>query len=127
MTGKGKAHVGKMDAIPTDSHLDTRIKRCILMNVIVPKLEYAGEVWEGNAKLVKQLETLWVTAAKKVLGCSSTTSNKVLRAELGMYPLKTNRDARKLKWQCKVRNVPKLSAIADRAVWEKAPTGRELE
>ena len=97
------------------------------MNVIVPKLEYAGEVWEGNAKLVKQLETLWVTAAKKVLGCSSTTSNKVLRAELGMYPLKTNRDARKLKWQCKVRNVPKLSAIADRAVWEKAPTGRELE
>ena len=26
--GKGKAHVGKMDAILTDSHLDTRIKRC---------------------------------------------------------------------------------------------------
>ena len=127
MIGKGKSHVGKMDAILTDPQLETRIKRCILTNVIVPKLEYAGEVWEGNAKLVKQLETLWVTAAKKVLGCSSTTSNKVLRAELGMYPLKTNRDARKLKWQCKVRNVPKLSAIADRAVWEKAPTGRELE
>ena len=34
--GKGKAHADKMDAIPTDSHLDTRIKRCILMNVIVP-------------------------------------------------------------------------------------------
>ena len=27
-----------MDAILTDSHLDTRIKVCILMNVIVPKL-----------------------------------------------------------------------------------------
>ena len=25
--------------------------------VVVPKLECAGEVWEGNAKLVKQLET----------------------------------------------------------------------
>ena len=34
--GEGKSHVGKMDAIITDSHLDTRIKRCILMNVIVP-------------------------------------------------------------------------------------------
>ena len=45
-----------MDAILTDSHLDTRIKTCILMNVIVPKLEHAGEVWEGNAKLAKQLE-----------------------------------------------------------------------
>ena len=77
MIGKGKAHVGKMDAILTDSHLDTRIKRCVLMNVIGPKLEYSGEVWEGNAKLVKQLETVQMTAAKKVLGCSSTTSNTV--------------------------------------------------
>ena len=52
--GRGKAHVGKMDAILTDSHLYTKIERCILTSVIVPKLEYA-EVWEGNAKLVKQL------------------------------------------------------------------------
>lgn len=64
-----------MDAILTDSHLDTRIKRYILMNVIVPKLEYAGEVWEGNGKLVKQLETVQMTAAKKMLGCSGMTSN----------------------------------------------------
>ena len=97
--GKGKSQVGKMDAILTDPHLDTRIERCILIDVIVPKLEYAGEVWEGNAKFVKQLETVQMTAAKKILGCSSTTSNTVLRAELGMYPLKTNRDFRKLKWQ----------------------------
>ena len=77
-----------MDAILTDSHLDTinRIKRCILMNVIVPKLEYA-QVWEGNAKLVKQLETVQMPAAKKVLGCSSA-SNTVLRAELGCTHLK---------------------------------------
>ena len=66
-----------MNAILTDPHLDTRIKICILMNVIVPRLEYAGEVWEGNAKFVKQLETVQMTAAKKILGCSSTTSNTV--------------------------------------------------
>ena len=66
-----------MDATLTDSHLDTRIKICILIDVIVPKLEYAGEVWEGNAKLVKQLETVQMTAAKKILGCSSTRSNSV--------------------------------------------------
>ena len=40
------------------------------MSVIVPMLEYAGEVWEGNAKFVKQLETVQMTAAKKILGCS---------------------------------------------------------
>ena len=69
------------------------------MNAILPKLEYAGEVWEGNAKLVKQLETVQMTASKKVLVCTSTTSNTALKAELGMYPLKANRDVRRLKGQ----------------------------
>ena len=115
-----------MDAILTDPHLDTRIKICILMNVIVPKLEYSGEVWEGNENFVKQLETVRMTAAKNILACSSTTRNTVLRAELGMYPLKTNRDARKLKGQNKVKNMPekRLPAIADRAVLEKITKGR---
>ena len=35
--GKGKSQVGKMDAILTDPHLDTRITICILIHVIVPK------------------------------------------------------------------------------------------
>ena len=76
--------------------------------------------------MVKQLETVQLTAAKKVLGRSRTTSNIVSKAELGMYPLETNRDVRKLKWQYKVRNMPKkrLSVIADRAVWEKVTKGR---
>ena len=65
VVGKGKSDVGKMGAILTDSNHDTRIKRCILINVIVPKLEYTGEVWEGNAKVVKQLEAVQITAAKK--------------------------------------------------------------
>ena len=104
---KGKSQVvDKVDAILADPHLYTRIKRCIMMNVIATNLEYAGEVYEGNVKLVKQLETVQMTAAKNILGCSSSTSNTGLRAELGMYPLKTNRDVRKLKWQCEVNNMP---------------------
>ena len=115
-----------MDAILTDPHLDTRMKIYILTDVIVPKLECAGEVWEGNAKFVKQLETVQMTAAKKILGGSSTTSSTVLRAELGLYPLKTNKAVRKLKWQYRGRNMPekRLPAIVDRAVWEKTTKGR---
>ena len=60
----------------------SRINICMLMTVYVPKLEYAGEVWEGKAKFVKQLDTVQMTAAKNILGCSSTTSIAVLRAEL---------------------------------------------
>ena len=96
------------------------------MNVTVPELEYAGKDWEGDAKFVKQLETVQMTAAKKILGCSSTTSNALLRAELGMYPHKINGDVRKLKWQYKVNNMPekRLPAIGDRAEWEKITIGR---
>ena len=96
------------------------------MNVIETKAEYAGQVWEGNAKFVKQVETAQMTAAKKVLGCSSTTSSTVFGAELGMCPLKTNRDVRMLKWQYKPRNMPKkrFPAIADGAVWEKVTKDR---
>lgn len=50
----------------TDSHLYTRIMRCILMRVIVPKLENAGEVWDKLAKPVKRLETVQMTAGKQI-------------------------------------------------------------
>ena len=40
---------------------------------------------------------------QKVLGCKKTMSNTVLRWELGMYPLKTNRDVMKLNGLYKVR------------------------
>ena len=83
-----------MDATLTDPHLDTRIKICIL---IVSKLEYAREAWEGNAKFVKQLETVQMAPAKNILGCSSMTSNTVIKASLGMYPLKTNMTREKIE------------------------------
>ena len=60
---KGIAHVGQMDAILTDSHLETKIDRRILKNVIAPKQKCAGDVWEGKSKLVKQLDTVQMTAA----------------------------------------------------------------
>ena len=58
--------------------------------------------------------------AKNIIGCSSTTRNTWYRAELGMYPLETNRDVRKLKWQHNVKNMPekRLPAIVDGAVRE---------
>ena len=91
MVEKGKAEVDKMDLILRDPYLDTRIKRCILLDVIVPQLEYAGEVWGKNVKLVEKLEIVQMAAAKKILECSKPTSTTALRAELGMYSLKTNR------------------------------------
>ena len=77
-------------------HLDTRIKRGILMKVVVPKLEYA-EVCEGDAKLVNKLETVAMTAAKKILGCSKTANKTALiESRIGDVLIK-NRDMRTSK------------------------------
>ena len=62
------------------------------------------EVWEGNAKCVKQLETVQMTAAEKIPRCPCTTTveHTQLRAQLGIYPLKRKRDMRKLKCQYEI-------------------------
>ena len=97
--------------------------------MIVPKLDYAGEVWEGNAKLVKQLKTIQMRAAKR--------STRMLKFDEVLQQYKEqnwksthskHRDVRMLKGQHKVRNMPKkrLPAIADRVVLEevtKVPAG----
>ena len=47
--GNGKQPVGPMDAISTATQLDTRIKKCTLINIIVPMPKYEAKLWEGNA------------------------------------------------------------------------------
>ena len=47
---------------------------------------YEGQVRERIAKFAKELKTVQMTEARKILGFSRTTSDTVLRAELGMYP-----------------------------------------
>ena len=51
-----------------------------------------------------------------------------MRAELGMYALKTNRDMRKLRRQHGVRNMQneRLPAIVGRAVWKKVSKGQPV-
>ena len=52
----------------------------------VPNLEYAGEVREGNAKSVRQLETAQMAAAKEVLGRSSTKNDNTMKSRSGNVP-----------------------------------------
>ena len=71
------------------------------------------------AKLVKKLETVPMTAAKRILGCSKTASNTALRAELGIYSLKTNRDLEETEMK-------RLPAIVDRFAWKKRAKGKAI-
>lgn len=73
----------KMDVILRVSHVNTRSQRFILMSVIMPQLEYAGEGSEGSVKSVKKMQTVQI-AHGKILECSKTTRNKALRVGLGL-------------------------------------------
>ena len=88
MKGKGNAHVGKMDAILTDLHLDARISTCILMNVIVPKSRVRNRIMEREREGRKTAgNSSTGDSSWKNLEYSISMINTVLRAELG-----------KLKW-----------------------------
>lgn len=100
-----------MALILRDPRLDTRINRCILINMIVPELK-------GNAKLAKNSATVRMAVARKMLECSKTTIDRALRAELGMCPLQTYRDTRKSRWQHGMKNMQskRSPAIDDWAI-----------
>lgn len=55
--GKGKAEISKLGVILGNSYLDTRMERCALINMVLLKLEYAGEARARNANLAKYLGT----------------------------------------------------------------------
>ncbi|CAB1106138.1 unnamed protein product [Ectocarpus sp. CCAP 1310/34] len=111
---------GKLHLMFANRHLDTRIKLTVLKSVIIPPLEYAGEAWEGNKKVVKELEAAQMKAAKAILGCSKRISNAAVRADLGTRSLLSGRDAVKLTWQYRMCEWANQKRGRQPAEWVKA-------
>ena len=55
----------------------------LLLSVLRPSLEYGSEVWEGNKSQAASLESIMLGGAKRVLGCSSKTSNEAIWGDMG--------------------------------------------
>ena len=70
--------------------------------MLQPSLEYGCEVWNTNKCQSKTLESIQLCACKSILGCSVTTSDESVCADLGLKTLRYRRDFWKLKWYCKV-------------------------
>ena len=56
----------------------------LLLSVLRPSLEYGSEVWEGNKSQAASLESIMLGGAKRVLGCSSKTSNEAIWGDMGL-------------------------------------------
>ncbi|CAB1117897.1 unnamed protein product [Ectocarpus sp. CCAP 1310/34] len=98
----GSGGVEELAVVDQYTYLGVEIAKDCSWNAHMSKrtrTEYAGEVWEGNKEVVKELETAQMKAAKVILGCSKCTSDVAVRAELGIRSLRSGRDARRLTWQ----------------------------
>ena len=104
--------------------LDLRTRRHILMAVLRPSLEYGCEVWNTNKCQTKALESIQLRACKYILGCSITTCDEPVHADLGLETLKRRRDFRKLKWYRKIMrmNEERLPRKLLSNEWDKAKT-----
>ena len=90
-----------MDAILTDPDVNSRFEICILLNVIVPKFECAGEVWQANTKCVKKPETVQMAPANY--------DARMLKYDEYHYSIRTlPRYVRTLGGKCRRVNVEKL-------------------
>ena len=76
--------------------------RHIFMAMLRPSLEYGCEVWSTNKCQDKALESIQLCACKYILGCSVTTCNEPVCADLGLESLKCRRDSHKLNWYRKI-------------------------
>ena len=64
-----------------------------------------GRVITSNKSQAASLESIMLGGAKRVLGCSSKTSNEAIWGDMGMEFLQGRRDKRKLSWWYKVVNM----------------------
>ena len=100
----------------------------LLLLVLLQSLEYGSEVWEGNKSQAASLENM-LGGAKRVLGCSSKSSNEAIWGDMGLEFLQGRRDKHKLSWWYKVVNIQsnsfKKSGILNHAQVGNVRYGKE--
>jgi hypothetical protein len=77
--------------------------------MIVPVLEYGGEIW-GNCEW-EEAEKLQRAVARRILGAKQGTSNAFLTGELGWWPLSARRDMLRLRFWWKLVNMPPTRGV----------------
>ena len=95
---KGKQKVNQLNSIISNRYINLSARRMLLLSVLRPSLENGSEVWEGNKSQAASLESIMLGGAKRVLGCSSKTSNEAIWGDMGLEFLQGRCDKHKLSW-----------------------------
>ena len=75
------------------------------MAVLRSGLEYGCEEWKANKSQTKALESIQYCACKYIVGCSITTCDEPVHADLSLETLKSRKDFLKLQWDRKVKHM----------------------
>ena len=62
-------------------------------------------MWNTNKCQAKALESIQLRSCKYILGCSTTTCDEPVLADLGLEMLKYGRDSSKPKWNYKTKHM----------------------
>ena len=101
-----KRKVNQLNSIISNCYINLSARHMLLLSVLRPSLEYGSEVWEGNKSQAASLESIMLGGAKRVLGCSSKSSNEAILGDMGLEFLQGRRDKRKLSWWYKIVSMP---------------------
>ena len=118
----GKQKVNQLNSIISNRYINLSARRMLLLSVLRPSLKYGSEVLEGNKSQAASLESIMLGGAKRVLGCSSKTSNEAIWGDMGLEFLQGRHDKRKLSWWYKVVSMP-LSRYPKQLFQEECKVG----
>ena len=86
------------------------VKRAMLLALIRPCVEYGSEVWWASSQQADALESkIQIEVLKRSLHCKPNICHEVLRAEVGVRPLSSWLDQRKVEWWYKLNHKPQAS------------------
>ena len=81
------------------------VKRAMLLALIRPGVEYASEVWWASSHQAASLESkIQIEVLKRSLHCKPNICHEILRAEVGIRPLSSWLDQRKVEWWYKLNH-----------------------
>ena len=88
VVSKGRKKVNQLHSVISNRDINLTAHRLLLLSVIRPRIEYGGEIWEGNKGEVAALESIIQGGAIRILGCSSKTCNEAVRGDMGLESLR---------------------------------------
>ena len=87
--------------------MTTRLARIIWMSLVRSVIEYGNEIW-GDA-CTNDFEKIQLQMGKRILRCSSRTSEEVVRGELGWERQKARGDEMRLRYWGKIKRMDNVT------------------